>query len=477
MSRVVGAFVCLRGVFVVECRPRRSGLEVLRSFDAHARIESAQEGVALLARTLQQAGIRKADVALAARGFGITPHVLTFPPAPENVLDTIIDREMRRLEPALTDPVIGWTRLPRDTDAGDGAETVDVLAATIARDVAQEFADAVARAGHELTHLTALQVSMHRLADEFVSGSETRALMALLPDGPYIGFSVGGAVRLVIDPPVPPGDPLPDAAAFAEEADLGAVFVRQQFRGATIANASVIASNESWPDVESALGARLGVPVARLAVADLGPGGTAAFGALIDQRSEHPVALAGRAVTRRAQARPALQLAAAGVVALAMLLAVWTLGQALVARQTSNALDAARRRINQESFAIEPVAETAARRRLVRDALAALRVVEQDRSALQQGIASIAAAVPAGIHVDSITLVRSDSGWRAAIGGSVAAATSGAAVRALSDFYRELPRRTPVESLSLKSISYPDTTIGSLVRFEIVFGMPPGARD
>ena len=67
MSRIVGAYACPRGVFGVECRVRRDGLEVLQSFEVHAPLDTPIEAAAQLNHALSDAGIRGAEIALAVR--------------------------------------------------------------------------------------------------------------------------------------------------------------------------------------------------------------------------------------------------------------------------------------------------------------------------------------------------------------------------------------------------------------------------
>jgi len=266
--------------------------------------------------------------------------------------------------------------------------------------------------------------------------------------------------------------------AVAEEAELGAVFVRQQFRGAQVSDAHVIASDDAYPELESVLAARLDVPVSSLPVAGLPPGAIAAFGAVLDARSLHPVSLGGRTLdVRSGQAGSPLQLIGISTLLAATLVGVWAIGQAFTARGAGLALADAQRRVEQESSTLAPARETAVRRKLVREATAAMRSVRADRSALQQTVASVAGAVPDAIALDSIAMEYGASGWHATLGGTVRGRTSGAAVQSLSAFHAGLSRLAPVESLTLKQLSYSDTVGQSLVRFEMAFRVAHKERN
>jgi hypothetical protein len=478
LSRIVGAYLCPRGVFGVECQERSKGLEVIRSFESFARISSPVDGIRQLDRALQQHDIKRANLAIAVRGFGAVHHVLAFPQTNDNILDAVVQREVRRLEPQLSDPVVAWMRLAPEEGAAEQASQADVLTAALPGDVVRGIAATIEQAGHSLLHLTVLSSAMHRLAEEFLPDTEPAALVCQLPDGPFIGYSLAGAIRLAVEPPVRDEDPLPDAAALSDEAELGALFVRQQFRGAQINQAVAVASDETYADVEAALGVRLMVPITRVPLEALSPGSVAAFGAVLDARAAKPASIAGR-LSRRSGggAATSLQLASTAALVLTTIVGVLALGIAWKARGTAASLREVRRRIEVESSALQPALATTDRRRIVRDAVLALQNAHGDRAALRQSIASIADAVSGPVSLDSIVLRRSEKGWQAALGGMVVGQTSGAAVQSLSGFTTQLGRLASVDSVTLRQLSYADTTGRSLVRFELVFGVTPKERD
>jgi Tfp pilus assembly protein PilN len=473
MSRLIGAYVCPRGVFGIECRHHRSGLEVLGAFQTPVRISSAAEGASLLANSLAQAGIRNAEIVVALRGFDVVHHLLAFPSAADNILKPNIEREIRNLEPQLVDPVVAWLRLPPEpVAAGEPATPPQFLVAAIPRGVADAVAGAISSAGHSLLHLTALSVACHRLAEEFVSPTEATALVAQLPDGPYLGFTVGGVVRFVVEPSVKPDDASSEAAALGEEVELGAMFVRQQFHGAQIARATVVVSDDAYPEVESAIGAWLGVPVSRLAVRNLSAGALAAFGAILDSRSAQCVSLGGRITRRVEREPPVLQIAAIATLALAAMVLIWAVAGALSAGTAARALRIARQQIDRESHDITPLREIAGRRKLVADAVAMMQEVASERKELQRGLAAIFSAVPASVQLDSVSIERVGNGWSAWMAGTVRGQTSDDADRRLNDFYRALPRAVPSDSLTPQQFVHADSAGVSSVRFQLTFELP-----
>ncbi|MEX2179722.1 MAG: hypothetical protein WD801_13480 [Gemmatimonadaceae bacterium] len=486
MSRVIGAYICPRGVFAIESRRRGAGMEVERTFSvpAPSPLGSARDAAARFVGALAAQNIRGASVAIALRGFDVVHHVLGFPPAPDDLLGTIVDRELRRLEPQLADPppVIAWTPLP--TEAAPPPDVMpqrQVLVAACSPETIDAFDSALRGAGHRLLHLTALPAAIQRLEEELIDARETTAIVAPLPDGVFIGFFLAGALRLAVEPPLADADDRPDSASIVEELELGAIFVRQQFRGAQVERVTVAHGGDSFADVEGRLTERLGLPVQRLDVHGLPAAALAAMGAVLDAQSAHPLALAGSTAGRRpAGAATRLHQASWAAVAAAALVGAWAMFAALSARTAANDLRDARSQVQQESFAMLPMRATASHRKIVRDAVTALRYADADRVELQRALAAIAGAVAGPVRLDSLQLDRGASGWLAQLRGTVSAQSNGLAVQGLHDFYRRLPLRLSVEGLALDEMAYRDATApggAARLQFQLSFELPMGVRD
>ena len=476
----IGAYVCPRGVFVVECRRTRTGIQIDRTFDVAARLDSAAEAAEDLVRVLRSAHIESADVFVALRGFDLGHHILQLPAARHDVLSPIVDRELRRLDPDVVTPMTAWTPL----SASPLAESVDTrsaqLAATIPAEVVTTFAARLRSEGHALAHLTALPAAILRIAEEFDAGSDVSAIVAALPDGVYLAFLLAGALRVVVEPSAHADAPQ-TGAALAEEAELGAVLVRQQFHGAELDRLTIVGAVDAADDAESALAERLGVPVKRFALRDLSAAAHVAVGAVLDAGSAAPLSLGG-STREYAQRRGGHRLRSASLVAavVAIVLAAWTAYGVLDARRAASDLAVAQRRVQQDSFGVASIRKTAAQRKLMRDAQVALHSVAADRTQLQRIIVNMATALNERIRVDSIGLNRTLQGWTVAVDGTASGETSARAVQTLHDFYQELPRRMTVNDLSLERLAYVDSaTVGSAVRFALTFAVSAraGGKD
>jgi hypothetical protein len=288
-----------------------------------------------------------------------------------------------------------------------------------------------------------------------------------------MGFALGGALRLVVEPPLPK-DAEHESSALAEELELGAMFVRQQFRGAQLDRIALIGSRDGLADAESVLADRLQLPAKQIGVRSLSPAALAALGSMLDSQSARPLSLGGES-RGRAAAGPASILRTASVAAVLALVAVgaWTVTETVRAERAGSAVSLTRQRVQQDSFGLVPMRATADQRRLVRDAMAAAQVVARDRVALQEALAGIATAIQPPVQIDSLSLRRIEPGWKASLSGSVEGTSTGQAVQFAYEAYRELPQRAKIDSLNLVQLGYSDSTAvrpgEAVVRFQWSF--------
>jgi hypothetical protein len=473
----VGAYVCPRGVFCVETRRRGSHVEVVRVFERLGRLESAGDVARALVATLAEHGVRRADVAVAVRGFEVAHHTISLPPAPPKMLGPIIEREMRRLEPQAGHATIGWLPLP-GSDPGEPLPQRHFLVASAPGAFAEALASALRAERHSLLHLTALPAALQRLVEEYDNPASTTALLAPLPDGLFLGLFLGGGMRIAIEPPLQDQES-PDGAAMAEEAELGATYVRQQFRGAQLERALIAGPSQLWADTQSLLAERLAIPVARMDINGHATASLAALGAALDARAAFPLSLGGEVLDRKLNAgRAALRQVAAAAVVAAVVVGGWAVLQALDARRADEELRATLRRLEQYGVSAMPLRQTAEQRRLARDAGEIVRISAADRAALQAALVAISGGIVGPIRLDSLGLERGSNGWVAELVGTAAGASSGGAVQALHDFYRDLPRRLVVEELALDQMAYRDTAsdAGVRVAFQLSFVIPERSR-
>jgi hypothetical protein len=477
----VGAYVCPRGVFAIECRDAVSGVEVDRTFDAPFGLRTPEEAADHLVSVLQSSGIARASVSIALRGFGVAQHILQLPPASDALLGPVIEREIRRLEPQLGEFALQWMSLPPLESGVAGAPGTpaqrSILATASPAELVAAFEQRLQTAGHRLTHLTTLPVAVHRILEQFDSGTGTIATVLPLPDGAYIAFTLSGGVRLIVDPPLPQ-DPEHEAAALAEEVDLAAMFVRQQFRGAQIDRVVLVGTRPSLTELKGTVGERLHIPVKQIEAETLTPVAFVALGAVLDAGAPDAQSLGG--ATRAHSISPSLsRLETASLVAvfLLALVAFWTIAETVRTVRADRALRTAMHQIAQDDFGLAPLRQTAVQRRMVSHALAAVHLSAADRVEVQSALAGVATVIRPPARLDSLRLSWFDGAWRAVVVGAVRSSSNARAVQTLHDFYRELPQRVPLDSLRLDRLSYLDADDasnepeGGQVRFQLSFAL------
>lgn len=477
----IGAYVCPRGVFAVECVPAAGGIEVRRAFGEPLGLRNAGEAAERLVTVLHAAGVTRARVSVAIRGFGVAHHTLQLPPAADAVLDAVIEREVRRLEPHLAECVVQWMPLPDVEGSLPGPQAGPpqraIFASAAPREVVTALEERLRAAGHRLEHLTTLPVAAQRVVEQFDSGSGTVATVTALPDAAYIAFSLEGGVRLIVEPPLPQ-DAAHEASALAEELELAVTFVRQQFRGTAVDRVALLGSRPSMADLRDSVGDRLGVPAKQIEGETLAPAALIALGSVIDGGAARPLSLGG--ATRARHQSPAMsRLETASLVAVFVLAlaAFWTVAETVRTVRADRALQSAVRRVEQDDFGLATLRSTAEQRRLVANALEAVRVSATDRAHVQGALAALAVAMPAPVRIDTLRLAWTDGRWRAVVGGAIASSSNARAVQVLHDVYRELPQRLAVDSLRLDQLTYgeegPDDPVagGGLVRFQLSFAL------
>ena len=477
----VGAYVCPRGAFAIECRNASSGVEVDRTLDAPFGLKTPEEAADHLASVLQSSGIVRASVSITIRGFGVAQHILQLPPASDALLGPVIEREMRRLEPQLDEFALQWMSLPSLESGLTGAPAAPVqrsiLATAAPTDVVAAFEHRLQSAGHRLEHLTTLPIAVHRILEQFDSGTGTVATVLPLPDGAYIGFTLSGGVRLIVDPPLPQ-DLGHEAAALAEEIDLAAMFVRQQFRGAHIDRVALIGTRPSLSELKGTIGERLHIPVKQIEAETLTPVAFVALGAVLDAGAPDPQSLGG--ATRSRAVSPSLsRLETASLVAvfLLALVAFWTIAETARTVRADRALRTVLAQIEQDDFGLVPLRQTAAQRRMVSDALEAVQLSAADRVEIQSALAGVADVIRSPAHLDSLRLSWFDGRWHAVVVGGIESTSNARAVQTLHDFSRELPQRVALDSLRLDRLSYVDANDtnrgmdGGSVRFQLSFAL------
>ena len=501
IDRRFGAFIDPDQVYAVEYRPVATGVAIVEHMSATRSmptIEEAAEALVDLIR-LSVAVPDEAQVTATIRGFGISYHLLTLPPAGADVLAPIIEREMRRLFPEIEDPLVGFA-VGGSIDRRTGKLSVatadpmlserrssvpvgeilplEILAAVAPRHVVDTVAETLARADIRLDHLTVLPQAMARLYRELNGTGDAAALAIMLQGSPVIGVFEGGDVRFISEPPrSEDGLSAVDIQTVIDQVGRARMYLRQHFRGADIGKIFVAAEPADQAHVEGVLNAALNVDVVPLAPAMGPPAAVAALGSVLNAATGAEMALypSPKDLLRAAEQRRVRKwrLAAAAVCALAIVLAAAT---TVSASRAARELRVQRAAADAQQAQIASAMDVIEQRRHNMQRIAAMQTHYAERQHLARLVNGIRLAQPPNVALSATTLTRTAQGWLVTISGSASGASGADVLEGVAEFSRELPRRIPLQSFQLEFFEHSDSTEESSGSFRLSFATVEAPR-
>jgi len=459
--RAFGALLAHDGVCLVEYATERTGMRIVDQWTEPSRSQSIEEALDRLRAMIDARGARQPRVAIAVEQFGVFHHTMTLPGATDDVLQPVIRREVQRVF-GVSDPVIAFARgaanerrepgradertAPRQLFvAGAPRAVIDALGAAFrGSDIRVEIATVVPKTIHSLYKATG-------------SSPEPTAVLVCLEGGPQLAFFLDGRLELAIDPPIAlEGEP-PSIPTIIDQFERGAVYFRQQFRGAQATRVLLAAAPTEFDALASALESRMGVHVKPLFAAASTPAAIVAMGAVLEARHgsaldlfPHPPTL-GQRMSQALRGPNAVVGATAAAAAIA---AIWAVLQVASLASTRNDSAKVETGVRQAIAQVGPSKSVAQRRADVSRQLEFLRATTREHAALAAELSSLAGALPAAVRFDSIAVTRSKAGWAATIVGEAAGETTAQAVRALDQFYGAVRSRSDVASPNLDQFDY-----------------------
>lgn len=478
LPRKFGALIDPDRIYVIDYVRKPGGVEIVNHMSvvrSMPTIEEAADAVVELVRPAAAPG--NAQLTAAIRGFGISYHLLTLPPAGADVLAPIIDREMRRLFPDIEDPLVGFAvgghidrrtgklapvtakkGLPERRSSGTGGEVLplEILATAAPRHVVTTVAETLERAGIRLGHLTVVPQAMARLYREVNGSPDPAALAIMLQGSPVIGVFQGGDVRFISEPP-PSDEGLSavDVQTVIDQVGRARMYLRQHFRGADISRIFVAADPADQAHVDAVLNAALDVEVVPLAPAMGPPAAIAALGGVLNAEAGAEMVLyPSPADLRKADAKGRARiwtLAAAVVSLMAVGVAVF---MTLAAARAADNLRTERAAADAQLAQIAPAMSVIGERRANMERVSAITAHYAGRRQLARLVNGIRVAQPVNVGVTGAALTRVSGGWRVEITGTSIGATGADVLEGVAEFSRELTARVPVQGFNLDSFEY-----------------------
>lgn len=465
-ARTFGALVAHDGVCLVEYRAEKTGIRVVSQWASHERSASIDQAAQRLASLVAARGARRPKLSLAVEQFGVVHHTMTLPAAGDEVLRPIVEREMQRMF-GMTDAAIAFSRgvsadqrdAPRNMSA-TAAPTQVFIAATPRDTIDAIYARLIAE-GVDVEIATVVPKAMHSLYKASGGSEEPTAVLVCLESGPHLAFFIDGRLELAIDPPIALEGERAPISVVLDQVERGAVYFRQQFRGATATRLLLSAPAEEFQALADALEERLRVRVSPLYPGSVSPEAVVAMGAVLESRQEAPLDFYPHPPTFVDRLRASLRgpngaIAAVGVAA--VVAGIWAGIQILSLSATRANNEGLRTAIRASVATVEPMRQIAERRADFVHSVSFIDATHAERNALTSTLRGIADGAPNGVRFDTLNVARAQTGWTASIAGEAVGATAAQAAGALDVFFQSIRRRTGITAATLDEFEYPVAT-------------------
>jgi hypothetical protein len=462
-ERAFAAFIAHDGVTLVEHRREQNWVRAVAQWTDLRDAASIDEAVTRLSALLVQTGAKKPRVAIAIEQFGVMHHLMTLPRAANEVIQPIIRRELQRVF-GVSDPVVAFTRTETPNAEVKGPQQV-VIAAAPSDTV--DALRALTPVGTRVEIATVVPKAMHALYELSGASREPTAVLVALESGPHLAFFLDGRLELAIDPPIALEGDRPTVAMILDQLERGAVYFRQQFRGAEASRVLLAAREDEYASIASAIEERMTARVQPLFKGTSSPEAVIAIGAALEARHPspldlypHPPTLRDRAeVFVRGPMRSVTIATAAAVIAFA-----WGATQVVSLVSANRETNRLHETIAAETPAIAPMRTVAQRRADLVAQAAFVRGGIDERSTLARTLSAIASSASEGISFDTLSVQRSADGWAATIEGTARGATTTQAVFGLDALLKSIRVQHAVSTAALDDFDYPKSADDSLPR-------------
>lgn len=443
------------GIHAVSYRKTTRGLEILRYFREFGPEGGPAEAAARLAELLDSAGARGGTLSLSLSGFGSYHHILSLPGAPKEILLPVVQREFRRFfpdlfQPGQPDPVLDFVEVDTVGRVGDD-NLRELLAAAVPRSLMEMVRGALAAREIELDHWTIVPRAMQRLYDAFASDPGTDAALVLAPHSPMLGFFHQGELRLFSElAPAATAQETADFEVVVEQIERGALYVRQQFRGAAIDRLLLAAEPEAeLRGFAAHIHERLSVTVERFGAYSESPGAMAALGAALDRGTSNALnLLPGEARPRGTAEAWTRRIVVASCAVLIAAAGWWGWSGVRAESRAQAALLQVESDLRSRSGSLTEIRGLVADRQEHTRRALQLSSIGTGQQRLPELLWPIQEAARF-VRVDELSFTRVDGGWEGTLRGTAKGTTSAAASGEIDRLFTSLMREFPPNSITL----------------------------
>lgn len=457
-QRRFSAMLTPNGLHMVEYRRGARGLQILRYARHLTEGQTPSAAIALLAEELEREGARAGSLSLAITGLGSCHHILTLPPASREIIAPVVVRELRRFYPALFQgarpPMVNFVEIDSSGQNRSG-EQQELLAAALPAELVTDLHAALAARSIQLEHLTILPRTVERLYGAFTTSAKTSAVLLLIPRAPLLGLFHEGELRLFSEPLLDHELDLNQSLdAVVEQLDRGALFLRQQFRGARLERLLVSAEPREFAELERHLADRSPLQVERFGAYGDAPGALAALGAALDAERKNGFNLLPRELRGPSVAERRTRWVGLASMAMLILAAAWWAATGLIAaHRAENALEAVENRLGVRYERFSEMLRTIEERQAHTERALVLDMLSGDQEGLRDLLWAIEST--AGVRLQNALISRSGADWTGTLSGVALAPTSSQAASAVQSLLDQLSELTN-GGAELTKLSYLD---------------------
>ena len=486
--RSFAALIDQDSVVLVEYHAERDGFRLLDIRRRSQRFAAPEDAVDAIVDMLRGMNAKSASLSVVLQHFGSFFHTLVLPPADAETTGQIIQREVQRsfniADPAIA-YVTGAAVERRDATRAGGQTPNQVFIAGAPRSVVDGIQARFAKGKVRVENLTVAPEVFRRLYDALDGSKEATAFLVCLETGPHVAFFVNGQLELAIEPPLTLDGETPlDSALIVDQLERGAIFLRQQARGAVATRLLLAAPTASYESLASTIEARTGMHVAPLGQG-IGPAeAVVAMGAVLSARATDSLDLFPRPPAFDERLKSAMTgpgLLTTTLLTTAAVAAFWAGMQVLSVNRERNALEDVQNRVERALPALATARQSAQGRERIASIRNALADANMEKTAVTAMMSAVSSATESTTQLDSVRIVRVAEGLRTTLFGHATASSGPAAMSAASAFYRRFRSASGLTDVAFESDFAPrdgGSAPGSLedLKFTIAALSPAPAR-
>jgi hypothetical protein len=486
-TRAFAALLDQDSVVLIEYQQEKAGFRLVDSRSRMQHFATPEAAVDAVIALLDEVSARKASLSIVLQHFGSFFHTLVLPPATPDVVRPIIEREIQRSF-NIADPAFAYTMGEplerRDPARAGGPPPSQVFIAGAPHAVIEALQARFARAKVRVDGVTVAPEVFRQLYDALDGSKEATAMLVCLHNGPHVAFFVNGRLELAIEPPPTlEGEAPLDTSVIIDQLERGAIFLRQQARGAVATRLLLSAPADEYESLASTIEARTGMHVAMLGEGIGSPEAVVAMGAVIAARATNALDLYPRPPAfderlKRAMTGPPL--VASAMLAAAAVAAFWAGMQVLRMERTRSDLEQVQQRVERAVPEIASARRSAEGRERIASIRTALDAANAEKAAATRLLANLGTGWQGGTQLDSLRLLRVEKGLAATVFGQATASTGPAAMGSATALYRHFQAASGLTGIRFESEYVPrvgnDPSAVEILKFSISTVAPVGAK-